>query len=707
MASLYPSLNMESTMRYNDKYVIHYDFGDADYDTAIEEFKTLLIDLEAAGLHTEIRPGYDRSILVFVKVPRVLLGNNVYKGRVKDWLYSITQTHPGGDKDTIVEGKFEAEDLLAVYHLVHWPKDMGGAGITPEVGQWENVKSIFPLHNEPVNNSLLRHLSRRVLITVEDLDQIRDLFGSKVAFYFAFIQNYLIFLLFPAATGVIAWMWLPKYSLSYAILTSIWCSVFLEYWKLQQVDLSIRWDVRGVHKSKINRPEFKYEKTMIDSHGRTIHFFPKWKQIARQSLQVPFILVATAVLGVIIIAVFALEVLVSEAYDGPYQNYLEYVPTVLLAVAIPYISSALESVAETLTKYENHRTADVHEVSMTQKIFMLNIITNYLPILLVAFVYIPFGDEVVPWLKQTLVTFFPKLDGAVVVHKFTPDADKLRNEVIALTLTGQLSSFFEENIMPMIKHKLSGMYRSYRRKYSKQAMLLTMVEDDKEEVEFLASVRNQSTLAQYNVHEDMAELVLQFGYLALFSPVWPLIPLGFLINNWIELRSDFAKICIEHQRPAPARADGVGPWVMSLEILTWVGSISTAAIVHLFGTDTFGTKSWFSLPLTIFVSEHILLLLRAITRWIFERYGSEQIRKERDERYARRLKYLEQIEANKRAGVNLTVAEREKRRSVLITDSDKFWTKQVEDGQSAAAGLNLINMARKWEDDQGSKPKQS
>jgi anoctamin-10 len=41
----------------------------------------LLVDLEEAGLHTEVRPGYERSILVFVKAPRQLLGNSVYKER--------------------------------------------------------------------------------------------------------------------------------------------------------------------------------------------------------------------------------------------------------------------------------------------------------------------------------------------------------------------------------------------------------------------------------------------------------------------------------------------------------------------------------------------------------------------------------------------------------------------------------------------------
>ncbi|KAL3962922.1 hypothetical protein ACCO45_004445 [Purpureocillium lilacinum] len=632
---------------------------------------------------------FEKTILVFVKAPEQLLGNTVYKSRVRDWLYSITQNRPEGDKDTVVRAWYEAEDLLAMHHLVAWPKELGGAGITPETGRWENVKAIFPLHNERDNQVLLRHLSRRLVLTNDDFDKIRDLLGAKVAFYFAFIQTYLMFLTFPAITGVLTWLFLSQYSLAYAILTSIWCSVFLEYWKVQELDLSIRWKTRGVNKSKTNRPEFKYDSVLIDAHGRTRHHFPKWKHITRQLLQIPFIVLATVVLGAIICCVFAVEILISEAYDGPYQFYLEYLPTVLLAVAIPYMSSSLEGIAEALTQYENHRTADQHEMSLTQKIFLLNIITNYLPILLTAFVYVPYGHIVVPSLKRVLQRLLPSLSSRLSAEAFRSDPNRLRNEVIALTL-------FRGELLPLIKHKFLGWHRAYRRAHSKDAMLLRMTTDDAEEVEFLKTCRNQGTLPQYNVQDDIAEIVLQFGYLALFAPVWPLISLGFLINNWIELRSDFAKICFEHRRPAPTRADGIGPWVQSLEMLTWLGSIITAAMVHLFGSD--GHKShWATLPVTVFISEHILLVLRSLARWVFERFGSEQIRRERDERYARRLSYLDNIEANRQAGLHLSPAEKERRKSVLVLGADSFWRKQVDDGMSAAAGLRLINMAKEWD----------
>ncbi|KAL6693891.1 calcium-activated chloride channel domain-containing protein [Trichoderma pleuroticola] len=696
-----PSPSRAASVTYNDKYVVVYDFSDTDYETATNEFTALLKNLEATGLHVEVRPGYEQTILLFVKAPSALLGNRVYKLRVRDWLYGVTQTRPPGNKYTIVPAWYEAEDILSMNHLVNWPQSMGGAGITPGIGQWKNVKAIYPMHNDKVNQALLRGLSKKLLLGIEDLDKIRDIFGSKVSFYFAFGQSYSAFLIFPAITGLFTWLWLPKYSIVYTMLTVVWCTVFLEYWKVREVDLSVRWQVRGVNKTKTNRPEYKYEKVIVDQYGRTIHYSPKWKQISRQLLQVPFMAIATIALGLLISAVFAVEILISDSYDGPNNFYLDYLPTVLLAVLIPYISSYLESVAKWLTNYENHRTADNHEMSLTQKIFVLSIITNYLPILLTAFVYVPFGDQIFPWLEGHIVQFAPSIGHHLTEIPFRLDSDRLRHEVITLTVTGQLSSFFEENILPLIRHKMSGWYREYRRAYTKDTILISMVTDDQDEAEFLEKRRNEATLEHYNVQDDIAELVLQFGYLALFSSAWPLIPLGFLINNWVELRSDFAKISIEHQRPAPVRADGIGPWIVSLEILVWLGSITSASIVHLFSTDGVLSGGWSTLPLTIFISEHILLALTAVARVIFQRFGSKELRRERSEQYARRLSILDEIEEHKRDGEHIGPRERERRKSLLIAGNESFWTKQLEDGASAAAGMKLITLARKWEEANG------
>lgn len=48
---------------------------------AVEEFRTLIKHLEGRGLQTQVRHGYGQSLLVLIRVPRNLLGNEVYRSR--------------------------------------------------------------------------------------------------------------------------------------------------------------------------------------------------------------------------------------------------------------------------------------------------------------------------------------------------------------------------------------------------------------------------------------------------------------------------------------------------------------------------------------------------------------------------------------------------------------------------------------------------
>lgn len=100
--------------------------------------------------------------------------------RVRDWLYGIIAEHPGGGGQTMVDAKYEAEDLLSMHHMLSWPKEMGGAGITPGYGRFRCVQSMFPLHNPRTSQALLRYLGKKLILRDDDFDQIRDLLGAKV-----------------------------------------------------------------------------------------------------------------------------------------------------------------------------------------------------------------------------------------------------------------------------------------------------------------------------------------------------------------------------------------------------------------------------------------------------------------------------------------------------------------------------------------------
>ena len=57
--------------------------------------------------------------------------------------------------------------------------------------------------------------------------------------------------------------------------------------------------------------------------------------------------------------------------------------------------------------------------------------------------------------------------------------------------------------------------------------MLFRSEDEKErggleEREFLDRVRGEATLPEYDLFQDYSEMVTQFGYVAVWSAIWPL-----------------------------------------------------------------------------------------------------------------------------------------------------------------------------------------
>lgn len=135
------------------------------------------------------------------------------------------------------------------------------------------------------------------------------------------------------------------------------------------------------------------------------------------------------------------------------------------------------------------------------------------------------------------------------------------------------------------------------------------------------------------------EMCVQFGYLALFGVAWPLVPLGFLLNNWLELRGDFFKLTLECQRPPPIRSDSIGPCLLGLDLLAWLGTLSTAAIVHVY-RGSISEVRLSSLLLTLFVAEQVYLGMRFTASTALEKVFSDTTRREEASRYAVRKNYL-------------------------------------------------------------------
>lgn len=465
-------------------------------------------------------------------------------------------------------------------------------------------------------------------------------------------------MIFPAAFGFSVWVLLGSFSPIYGIVTTVWALVFVEYWKRQERELAIRWGVKNVSVIQEKRRDFQPDRVITDKvTGEKIDFFPSTKRLYRQLLQIPLALLCVVALGTIIITCYSIEIFISEVYDGPFKSVLTFTPVILLTLAVPPMSNFLTSFAEKLTVYENYKTQDAHDKAMVSKTFVINFITSYTAIMMTAFVYVPFATILVPYLDVFGLTMKPFAENEDQLktpppQTFNINPNRLKNQMIYFAVTAQIVNFATETILPLVTQKGQQKYKEMQTSRASRSGGTSPLPEDNdhpEERDFLRRVRHEASLPEYDVTTDLREMCIQFGYLSLFSVVWPLTPVSYFINNWIELRGDTFKLTTESRRPNPARADSIGPWLSSLEFLAWLGSITTAALCYMFSGSSDGLgpdgrphliKGW-ALLLCIFCSEHIFLVARLAVRTAFSKLDSASMRKERSERFMVRRKYLE------------------------------------------------------------------
>lgn len=79
--------------------------------------------------------------------------------------------------------------------------------------------------------------------------------------------------------------------------------------------------------------------------------------------------------------------------------------------------------------------------------------------------------------------------------------------------------------------------------------------------------------------DDMLEMVVQYGFVTMFSPAFPLAAFFALINNLFEIRIDAQKYLKDLPRVMPQPIYDSGPWLDILEITTKVSVLLNACII--------------------------------------------------------------------------------------------------------------------------------
>ncbi|KAH8103893.1 DUF590-domain-containing protein [Cristinia sonorae] len=709
---------------------------------ADKQYRRLLDTLRSGGLKAVGKRGErEGQLLVLVSCPPGLLKRLAQRERHSDFLSGLPPTHSIDGEDLESTPLCPADHLRLIYSYVAATEDDGGLGIAPQSDTWDRVESIMALHDHLFNETWIRSWTTRQL-GFPKFDKLKEQFGESVALYFAFLSTYTKSLIFISLIGAFFYFFAMQYSPIYSTIVVLWSITFVEWWRIKQRILSIRWGTRG---------SFRVEK-------RRAHYSPIawWRRDLRAVASLPVILLFAIVLACLLTGIFVFEAFVTHLYKGPGNRLVGFSPTILFMALVPKLLGIYHTYAVRLTNWENHGRQSSHDRSLTIKTFALSAIVAYLGLALSAFVYVPFGEEVMFFVQTYLFHRESPLkstdwtttlgtgptarvvaataekvnatignqttnglwetDGVNARSKLNPS--RLQDQMFAFTVTNQVINTFLEIGLPFILRAVDSVRNGKGLSFAGPAAganggakkKRVMFEDEasesevakhangKEEREFMERVRREVALPEYTLFADYSEMVTQFGYVALWSTIWPLAPVMSLVNNWLEMRSDAFKITVHTRRPIPSRSDTIGPWLDSLAFLTWLAALTNSALVYLFrpsdhckavvgtslshkhhylsNSDSSTRELLYTAMLVALAASHGYMLVRILIRHIVERVlwkGSKE------EQEAERMDTAVKKEYLKSLGVADVTKEMEKEKEVggggvVMSGGEKaFW----------------------------------
>jgi anoctamin-10 len=185
------------------------------------------------------------------------------------------------------------------------------------------------------------------------------------------------------------------------------------------------------------------------------------------------------------------------------------------------------------TQFERHSTHSNHTYSLTIKRWALSVVVSYFGIALSAFIYMPFGQEVLGLLHLQLFTLdlvgttgslAGDREGLLWEHNLSEASTRLNSmrmqtQMFAFLVTAQLGNAFQELGMPYFIRWLQSRFSPPTKVKRSSDQSATREE------KLLDRVKNEvSTRLDYDVFDDYCEMVTQFGYIAIWSSIWPLAP---------------------------------------------------------------------------------------------------------------------------------------------------------------------------------------
>jgi hypothetical protein len=402
----------------------------------------------------------------------------------------------------------------------------------------ENRPPLFEMNHFSSSGNSLREHKFPFSLFYQPLEEIRNYFGDEIGLYYSWLGAYTTALLVCSSLGLVTMGTQYHYgginknplTLAYSVYVGLWSVSFISAWNRSENVLRFVWGTGNL--KSIEQPRIQFRGTIqvnLETGRQSIVHTSVGVYYGKQFAS--FLATLLFIMFTIFSAIMAQNVGMTKHAPGEeprtFLGEKEYqvAGSVLNLVIIGVYGIVFEAMAEGLTEWENHRTQSEVDNILVAKSFLFQFVNNYFVLFYIAYlreVEDPIsgqshpcpGGNCLPELQmQLLVVFTTKTMGKQVMFTLKPFVFKWLKAFKSLRLSKKALKEFASAMNPLAAEGEDATMDAF------QKPAKDPVQEQLHLMPFLG------TFADFN------DRIIQFGYLVLFAPCYPLAPFLAFLNN--------------------------------------------------------------------------------------------------------------------------------------------------------------------------------
>lgn len=271
--------------------------------------------------------------------------------------------------------------------------------------------------------------------------------------------------------------------------------------------------------------------------------------------------------------------------------------------------SLLRMLARFFTTLQNYKYEEEFDDSFIFKIFCFDWLSLYFWFFALCFLYVPFGMEFSTFLQDHGLDRWS--------FNYQENSLDLRDTFITPLVVTQLLNFLVDTFAPYLIARIYYNRRkiSAHKKVHQSGCSSVVVMARKEAFELASELSKycgedgqiralaqcgkgqqtyfdvivESEQTEYSTYRSYNDMILQYGYVVMFSVVWPWIPLCALINNLLDMRGNAFTLFYNHRRPLPKKKKSIGLWEKIIRFMNYFSLILNVGLICI----STGEIEWF------------------------------------------------------------------------------------------------------------------